>query len=129
MFKINKKIVLALMLLSLMLSSQALAAEVTPGKPQNGFSVNGAKPAGINETSLAGILTNITNYVLGFITIVAVLMLIWGGVQYLTAAGDEAQVESAKHTIMYAIIGLIVVGISYAIMVVVVQTFIQGQFG
>ncbi len=122
MFKINKKVILALMLLSLFVMPQISSAAVG-----NGFYMN-TPPAGIQNTSLAGLVMNITNYVLGFITIVAVLMLIWGGVQYLTAAGDEAAVEGAKHTITYAIIGLIVVGLAYAIVTVVVDVFIRGQF-
>ncbi len=122
MMKINKKMILGLVLLSLVAAPQALAAI------QNGFAP-GNVPSGLTEsTDLAGILMNITNYILGFITIVAVLMLIWGGIQYLTAAGDEAMVESAKHTITYAIIGLVIVGISYAVVVVVVNTLIQGTF-
>lgn len=78
------------------------------------------KPAGLSNTDLGGIVINITNYILGFITIVAVLMLIWGGIRYLTAVGDESAVEEAKNIIMQAIIGLIIVGISYSIVVVVV---------
>lgn len=121
MMKINKKMILALMLMSLVVAPQVLAAP-------NGFNM-GNVPVGLEASQdLAGILMNITNYILGFITIVAVLMLIWGGIQYLTAAGDEAAVEGAKHTITYAIIGLVVVGISYAIVVVVVNTLIRGNF-
>ena len=121
MMKISKKIILVLVLLSLIAAPQALAI-------QNGFAP-GNVPEGLTEsTDLAGILMNITNYILGFITIIAVLMLIWGGIQYLTAAGDEGQVDAAKKTITYAIIGLVVVGISYAIVVVVVNTLIQGTF-
>lgn len=119
MMKINKKLVLALMLLSLVAAPQVLAAT-------NGF-IPGNVPTGLSQsTDLTEILIRVTNYVLGFITIIAVLMLIWGGVQYLTAAGDEAAVDGAKHTIMYAVIGLVVVGLSYAIMVVVVNTIIGG---
>lgn len=120
MFKINKKLLTALMVLSMTAASQVLAVT-------NGFGMNTAPP-GIVTTDLASIIINITNWVLGFITLVAVLMLIWGGVQYLTASGDEANVEKAKHTITYAILGLIVVGIAYAVVVVIVNTFIGGSF-
>jgi len=111
---------MAAMALSLAAASQVLAVT-------NGFNMNAAPP-GISTTDLASIIINVTNWVLGFITLVAVLMLIWGGVQYLTAAGDDAAVEKAKHTITYAILGLIVVGIAYAVVVVVVNVFIGGSF-
>ncbi len=81
-------------------------------------------PSGLPNSDLATIVMNITNYILGFVTLVAVLMLIWGGAQYLTAAGDESQVETAKNTITQAIIGLIIVGISYSVVVVIVTNFI-----
>ncbi len=82
------------------------------------------QPAGIPNSDLNQIILNITNWVLGFVTILAVLFLIWGGLQYLTAAGNEEQVEKAKSTITYALLGLIVAAIAYAAVVVVVNYFI-----
>lgn len=81
-------------------------------------------PTNIPNTDLNGIIINITNWVLGFVTILAVLFLIWGGLQYLTAAGNEDQVEKAKNTITYALLGLVVAAIAYAAVVVVVNVFI-----
>lgn len=88
------------------------------------------KPEGIPESAgdLAAVLMNIINWVLGFIAFVAILMLIWGGVRYITAAGDESQVEDAKNIIAEAVIGLTIVGISYAIVVAVVNVWIGGKF-
>lgn len=90
-----------------------------------GFFMN-SPPPGITTTDLAQIVINITNYVLGFITLLAVLYLIYGGINYLTAGGDDTGVESAKNIITQAIIGLIIVGVAYAIVVVVVNRFIRG---
>ncbi len=121
MFKINKKLVLASTFLSLVAASQAFAAT-------NGLNVTTASRPGLVNNTISEVMINITNYVLGFITVIAVLMLIWGGIRYLTAAGDEAMVESAKHTITYAIIGLIIVAVAYAVVVVVVNTIAGGSF-
>jgi len=46
---------------------------------------------------------------------ICVIMLIWGGIRYTTSAGNSANVTSAKNTIMYAIIGLIIAFLAYAI--------------
>ncbi len=46
---------------------------------------------------------------------VAVLFIIIGGFQYITSAGNPENVGKAKNTVLYAIIGLIVVILSYAI--------------
>ncbi len=88
------------------------------------------RPAGIPASAgdLAGVMTNIINWVLGFIALVAVLMLIWGGVRYVTAIGDESKVEDAKHIISEAVIGLTIVGMAYAIVVVVVNAWVSGIF-
>jgi len=43
------------------------------------------------------------------------LMLVYGGVQYITSGGDKAQTESARNKITYALIGLVIVIGSYGI--------------
>ena len=62
-----------------------------------------------------GILTNITNTVLYIIGIIAIIMLIFGGIRYATSGGDSKKVTDAKNTILYAIIGLVVALLSFAI--------------
>ena len=47
--------------------------------------------------------------------LITFILLVWGGVRYLTAQGDKEQVESARNTITYALIGLVIVIGSYAI--------------
>lgn len=41
--------------------------------------------------------------------IVAVIVIIFGGIRYATSAGDSSNVQSAKNTVQYAVIGLVVV--------------------
>jgi hypothetical protein len=57
-------------------------------------------------------IANIINYVVGALGLVAVLFLIIGGVQYMTAGGDDGKVESATKTIKNALIGLAVIVLS-----------------
>lgn len=61
------------------------------------------------------IFTNIVNTLLFVIGSVSVIMLIWGGIRYSTSAGNASNVTAAKNTIMYAIIGLIIAFLAYAI--------------
>ena len=82
----------------------------------------GTQPKNV-ETDIVAAVMNITNYILGFIAIIATLIVIWGGVQYLTAAGNEDTVANAKKTISYGIIGMVIAGLAYA-MVIVVSTVI-----
>ncbi len=73
---------------------------------------------------LSQIIKNITDWVLGFAGTVAVLFIIWGGIQYITAAGNEKQAEAAKQTLTYAVLGLIVILLAYVIVQLVVQSLI-----
>lgn len=56
--------------------------------------------------------TNIALYVIGFISVV---MLIWGGLRYVISGGDSKKITDAKNTILYALIGLVVALLAYAI--------------
>jgi TRAP-type C4-dicarboxylate transport system permease small subunit len=61
------------------------------------------------------VFNTIINAVLYIVGIICVIMLIIGGIRYATSGGDQAQVTGAKNTIMYAVIGLVVAILAYAI--------------
>jgi hypothetical protein len=69
----------------------------------------------IKDITLEGGILSVTNAILALVGIVAVLFLIIGGFRYVTASGNPEQIEGAKKTIMYAVVGLIVVILAYAI--------------
>ena len=76
---------------------------------------NSANPAGAGANAARGVFTRITNTVLYAVGIISVIMLIYGGLRYVVSGGDSKKVTDAKNTIIYAIIGLIVSILSYAI--------------
>ena len=61
------------------------------------------------------IFTTIVNVMLFIIGAISVIMLIIGGIRYTVSAGDSGAVTAAKNTIMYAIIGLVVAFLAFAI--------------
>ena len=63
----------------------------------------------------SGAFKQVTNTVLYIVGIIAVIMLIIGGIKYVISGGDSKKVTDAKNTILYAIIGLIIAFLSYAI--------------
>lgn len=67
------------------------------------------------ETDLNGLIATIINMVFGVIGIIAVIMIIIGGVNYTMSQGDSTKVQKAKNTILYGIIGLVVVLLAFAI--------------
>jgi uncharacterized membrane protein len=72
-----------------------------------------------------GTIMNIINWLLGFVSLIAVLVIIYGGVLYLTAAGNDDQVRSGKETIKTGIMGIFIAGLAYAIVNVIVTTILQ----
>lgn len=74
-----------------------------------------APPGGINlpgGANLPGTIITIITAFLVLVGIAAFIYLIYGGVKYITSAGDSSSAEEAKKTILYAIIGVIVIGIA-----------------
>jgi hypothetical protein len=78
---------------------------------------NAAKADGMPENlfGVDGIFTQVANTILYIVGIISVVMLIYGGLRYVVSGGDNKKVTDAKNTIMYAIIGLIIALLSYAI--------------
>jgi len=57
----------------------------------------------------------------------AVLYLFWSGLQYLTAGGNPEQAQKARNGLLYAIIGIVIVSLSFAIVNVVSNTLRIGS--
>jgi len=72
------------------------------------------------------IFTTIVNILLFVIGAVSVIMLIIGGIRYTVSGGTSAEVTNAKNTIMYAIIGLVVAFLAYAIVNWVLGRLVTG---
>lgn len=62
-----------------------------------------------------GIFRTIVNVVLFLIGAISVIMLVIGGIKYTVSNGDSNAVTSAKNTIMYAIVGLIIAILAFAV--------------
>jgi len=58
--------------------------------------------------TLAEIALNTLNFLLSIVGVLAIIMLVWGGIMYLTAAGDEKRIDTAKRIVTWAIIGIAV---------------------
>ena len=67
---------------------------------------------GASVSSVIGIIINVLLFIVG---LVSVIMIIIGGIRYTTSAGDSSAVTGAKNTILYAIVGLIIAFLAFAI--------------
>ena len=82
-----------------------------PANIQSG--VQGVQPEGV-ATDLMEVFEQVANILLFLIGAVAVIMLIIGGFRYVISGGDSSNVEAAKNTILYAIIGIVVAFLAFA---------------
>ena len=67
------------------------------------------------QNNLMALIQNVISILLLFVGVVSVIMIIIGGIKYVTASGDSAGINSAKNTILYSIVGLVVAMGAYAI--------------
>jgi len=66
-------------------------------------------------TKINHMVHTVVNLLSAVVGIVAVIMIIIGGFRYITSGGNDASVTAAKNTILYAIIGLVVVALAQII--------------
>jgi len=67
------------------------------------------------NTKINDIVHTVVNLLSAIVGIVAVIMIIIGGFRYITSGGNDTSVTAAKNTILYAIIGLVVVALAQII--------------
>lgn len=79
-----------------------------------------------SEGSIKALALKIVNYFLTFLGIVAVMMIIFGGVTYVTAAGKQESIDNAKKIILYALLGIVIILLSFAIVNTILGAASQG---
>lgn len=80
-----------------------------------------------NDNPLATEIVNIVNGIIFAAGIVAVIFIVIGGINYMTSAGDPGKVKKGKDTILYAMIGLVICALSFAIVNWVIRGVIGGE--
>lgn len=86
--------------------------------------LQGARKTGLDNgssTSLNSAIENIINLILWGVGLIAVVVIIIAGVMFMTAAGDPSKAKKAKDTILYAVVGLVIAILAYAIVNFVVS--------
>ncbi len=80
---------------------------------------------GLGSADLKDVVINVIKWVLGILALVGVVMLIYAGVLWMTSAGNAEKIDRAKRIIVSALIGLVIVLISWAIVTYVIRTFLN----
>lgn len=79
---------------------------------QNGVTTTSNEAGGL---TMQQVINTVIGTMLFIVGLLAVVMLIYGGIRYVTSHGDKAQVTAAKETIMYAVVGLVVAIAAFAV--------------
>lgn len=78
---------------------------------------------GSGAPSLGSQIQTIVNVLLYMLGAIAVVMIVIGGIRYTTSNGEGNAITSAKNTILYAVIGLVIAILAYAIVNFVLNSF------
>lgn len=113
----TKKLCAAMLSLSVL---SLLALPMVAGAQD--FGLNEAEGWGLGNVSLQDMIKGVVQIILGFLGIIAVLIILWGGFIWMTAAGDPDKVDKAKKMIYSGIIGLVIIFAAYAIASFVVNS-------
>lgn len=87
--------------------------------------LNYATIVGWGTQDLKTTIMLVINVIMGFLGLVAVIIILWGGFKWMTAGGNEDQVGEAKKLIIAGVIGMAVVIGAYAIASFVVQSLVN----
>ncbi|MEA1937195.1 MAG: pilin [Patescibacteria group bacterium] len=71
------------------------------------------------------IIEELTKWLLGLVVAIGILAIIWAGISYVSSGGDTEQATTAKRIIKYALLGIIVAGVAWALVDVLVGTILS----
>ena len=84
--------------------------EAPGSSDSNCNNINSEASEGVNDT--VNLIITLFSWIVG---VVSVIMIIYGGFRYITSGGESSNVTNAKNTILYAIVGLIIVALAQVI--------------
>ncbi len=124
MNKLKLFIVAALATLSVAFVSTPVAfAACSSAKDCVSTGVDSAGGSGA-PTNIDGLIKTIVNLLLFVLGAVSVIMIIIGGFKYTTSQGDSSSLSSAKNTILYSVVGLVIAIAAYGIVNFVIDQLI-----
>ncbi len=135
-----KKAIISFLFLLIMLPAVNVLAQSNDDNSGGGNTVPPAGSKAVNIDNPLGKIDNplgeidtpqkligqIINSILGLVGSVALVMFIWGGFQWMTAAGNSDKIEKGRATLMWAALGLVIIFSSYALVSYLIKDVIKG---
>ncbi len=109
-------------------TAAATAMAITPlaAGAQWGRGLNNAEQSGLPGTSITQLIATLMNWLLAILGFIAIIAFVIAGILYLTAAGNQGQIDKAKSTMIAAITGVIVALLGFIVVRAVTQ-FLTGN--
>jgi hypothetical protein len=95
----------------------------------NGNGNLGCDTGTTDNSTIASLAKKVINIISLIVGAAAVLFIIYGGFRYITSGGDSGNVSNAKNTIIYALVGLIIVALAQFLVHYVINTAINSTGG
>ena len=116
----TKKIIKQALLVFTLMAVGLVVFQFVPAFAQGGLISPTDQPGRIAEAtggqaSLRQLVLTFLNFFLGFLGLIAVIMVIYGGVLYVTAAGEQDKVDKGKKIIMYSVVGIVIILLAFAL--------------
>ena len=123
----RKIILLTICIISILFLMQPFSVLAAEDKILEGLDY--ATIAGYGTQDLRVVIARTISAVLGFLGIIVIVVVIWGGFRWMTAGGNEEKVKSAKGILIAGTIGLAIIIMAYAIATFVAYTLadVTGQ--
>jgi hypothetical protein len=115
----KRKILVLIIVSAVLFPTLALGVEFP--NPAGDFLIDLTRPGIGRSNTFASLLAYLIQLVLGLVGLLAMAFIILGGFQYITARGDEERSSAGKKTLTNAIIGLVIVILSYTMIAVVIN--------
>lgn len=93
----------------------ALAQNNTATNPFQNSLQKTSLEMGYKPSNLLGNISTIISLILSLVGVIFLVLMIYGGINWMTAGGNEAQVKAAQNILSKAVIGLVIVLSAYAI--------------
>jgi hypothetical protein len=124
---VKQRIKSGILALSMVLGMTSLfvapAGAINVNQPCTAANKDTAVCKSLGSDSASKFIQTIINTLLFIIGAISVIMIIVGGIRYVLSNGNSSQINSAKDTVLYAVIGLIVALLAYAIVGFVINQF------
>lgn len=118
------KVKTVLLSLALLIGVVAFVPSYVSASPAGEIQTGVNQAGGTGEPTLGARIQTIVNMLLFLLGAIAVIMIVIGGIRYTTSNGDSGNIKSAKDTILYSAVGLVVAILAYAIVNFVISVFI-----